>query len=317
MSSPIPKINVRFMARNLLCLLMVGLGLGYLGAKAQDGPGLPLQPAVSVRQVGEAREIPARMDFYTVVHSPYSRRIQSKSDEPTWSGLDADLAAAFVEWMRKVRGISLAYDPIFVRDAAEIKAAMLADPTQAVGVMVSEEGNEPVADSAWARSLPWLRSKMALLVPLKAGGNWGDWKSVLRSGEGSTWVVHRSPMSQAWMRAWSVQISAKSSMTDTDDFGTWWKTLGKSNGLVLGVADVGTMCDVLRQEGSYAWKIKVPDGQKNLNRFLVFPRQSLLAPYWEEFMTSGWGWTSSNEMKVLLDKYFDSAAQEHVRPLRP
>lgn len=305
------------MARNLLCIFLVGLGLTSSNVKAQDGPGLPLQPAVSVQKVGEAREIPARMDFYTVVHPPYSRWAQTKSDDPAWSGLEADLAKAFVEWMRKVRGISLAYDPIFVRDAAEIKASMLADPTQAVGVMVSEEGSEGIGDSAWARSLPWMRSKMALLVPLKAVGNWSDWKAVLRSGEGSTWVVHRSPMSLPWMRAWSVQVSAKSSLTDTDDWGTWWKTLGKGNGPVLGVAEVGALCEVLRQEGAYAWKIKVPEGQKNLVRSLTFPRQSLLAPYWEEFLTSGWGWTTSKEMQALLDKYFDSAAQEHVRPIRP
>ena len=96
------------MARNLLWIFLVGLGLTSSNVKAQDGPGLPLQPAVSVQKVGEAREIPARMDFYTVVHPPYSRWAQTKSDDPAWSGLEADLAKAFVEWMRKVRGISLA-----------------------------------------------------------------------------------------------------------------------------------------------------------------------------------------------------------------
>ena len=106
---------------------------------------MPLQPAVSVMKVGAARELPSRMDFYTIQNPPYSRQIQSKSAETAWQGLEADLAAAFVEWMRSVRGIQIAYDPLFFRDAAEIKTAMMADPAQAVGVMVSEEGVDPPA----------------------------------------------------------------------------------------------------------------------------------------------------------------------------
>jgi hypothetical protein len=93
--------------------------------------------------------------------------------------------------------------------------------------------------------------------------------------------------------------------------------LGKSKSPVVGVADVGTLSYALRQEGAYAWKVHVPQGQKSSIRSLVFPGQSLLAPYWKEFLSSGWGWASSKEMKDLLEKHFGYAAQEHIQPVRP
>ena len=306
-----PKMTSSFFR---ILLLMV---CAVQGLQAQDGPAMPLQPAVSIMKVGAARELPSRMDFYTIQNPPYSRQVQSKSAESTWQGLEADLAAAFVEWMRTVRGIQIAYDPLFFRDAAELKTAMMADPAQAVGVMVIEEGVDPLLDSAWSKPLPWLRSKMGVLVPLSNTANWNDWKTGLKSAEGARWVVHRSPMSLAWMRAWSVQVSSKGTMEDTDDELAWWKVLGKSKMPVVGVADVGTLAYAMRQEGAYAWKVKVPEGQKNSIRYLVFPRQSLLAPYWEEFLWSGWGWTSSKEFKGLLEKHFDQATPEHIQPVRP
>jgi len=289
----------------------------FQGLYAQDGPGMPLQPAVSILRVGEARELPTRMDFYTVPNAPYSQWNQAKSAEPAWQGLEADLAAAFVDWMRKVRGINLAFDPLFYKNAAELKAAMLADPSHAVGVMVSDAGVDPVLDSGWAPSLPWLSSKTGVLVPLSNTGVWNDWKSGLKSGEGARWVVHRSPMSLSWMRAWSVQVSSKGSIEDMEDELSWWKALGKSKSPVVGVADVGTLSYALRQEGAYAWNVHVPQGQKSSIRSLVFPGQSLLAPYWKEFLSSGWGWASSKEMKDLLEKHFGYAAQEHIQPVRP
>ena len=107
-----PKMTSSFFR---ILLLMV---CAVQGLQAQDGPAMPLQPAVSVMKVGAARELPSRMDFYTIQNPPYSRQIQSKSAETAWQGLEADLAAAFVEWMRSVRGIQIAYDPLFFRDAA-------------------------------------------------------------------------------------------------------------------------------------------------------------------------------------------------------
>ena len=77
------------------------------GLYAQDGPGMPLQPAVSILRVGEARELPTRMDFYTVPNAPYSQWNQSKSAEPAWQGNQGEAAEAQAGGAGPVGGVDV------------------------------------------------------------------------------------------------------------------------------------------------------------------------------------------------------------------
>jgi len=290
--------------------------------QAQEGQPAPLGQPVSASKVGQAREIPARLDFHVLAQAPYSRFHQGiqgspevRGEEAYWQGLEADMVRAFVRWMQATKQISLAFDPMVHADPESLKKAMLADPVQAAGILVGQDGTAPVADTPWQKSLPWLRSRPVLLVPVGDTASWASWKYLSKASTLRKLVVHQSPMTAAWFRDFTAQNSPKYEVMQPKDEFQLWKMLGKGGTGTYGVVDAGTASYFLDKGEAPGWRVRVPEATRNTVRYLVFPQGSLFLPYWEEFLSGGWGWMQSNEFKSLMNKHLHPAAQVHVRPV--
>lgn len=316
-------INGKVMENIIRTCFVIGLiSLGG-GLHAQDGAGQFLGSPVSVREIGLPKEIPARMDFHVVVNAPYSVQIQgrlreedpsSKEPAPHWQGLEADMVRTFVRWMQRDKQIRLDFDPIFHRDTASLRAAMLADPSQSAGVLVGDEGLEPLKDSAWLPSLPWLRSGVVLLAPFSDRTAWGNWKAMTQGLDDRNLVLHQSPMTAAWEKEWNKMISSRCRTDRVSDESMLWKALGKKSGITYAIMDAGTASAFLRQGDFSGWRVRIPGGSSPSVRYLVFPRGSLLRMYWEEFLFSGWGWLNSQEFQALMDKHLHAGAHSVIKP---
>lgn len=310
--------------KNTLCSALVVILILSLGVlHAQDGPGQFLGSPISVHDVGIAKEVPARMDFHVLLNSPYSIQFQGRIPQddtlarepaPHWQGLEADMVRAFVRWMNRVKQIRLDFDPIFHGDTASMRASMLADPVQSAGILVGKEGVEPLQDSLWFPSLPWLRSGVVMLVPFSDRSAWTQWKAMIQGLEDKDLVLHQSPMTSAWERDWAKMISSRCRTERVTDEVMLWKALGKKGGTGYAVMDAGTASVFLSQGDFSGWRVKMPSGAAFSTRYLVFPKGSLLMAYWEEFLYSGWGWLNSKEFQGLMDKHFHSGARSVIQP---
>ncbi len=315
---------MKMLAKNYFreCLSLLGMMISSLMLQAQDGAGQFLGAPVSVHEIGIPKEIPARMDFHVVVNAPYSMQKQgripdgdplSKEASPHWQGLEADMVRAFVKWMQSDKQIRLDFDPIFHRDSASLRAAILADPNQSAGVLVGAEGVDPVKDSAWLPALPWLRSAVVLLVPFSDRSAWENWKAMTQGLDERNLVLHQSPMTMAWEKDWARLISSRCRTERVTEESMLWKSLGKKTGTAYAIMDAGTASAYLSQGDFSGWRVRVPAGSASSVRYLVFPKGSLQRTYWEEFLFSGWGWLNSREFQSLMDKHFHAGSRAFIR----
>jgi hypothetical protein len=223
------------------------------------------------------------------------------------------MVRAFVRWMQNDRQIRLDFDPIFHRDTASLRSAMLADPAQSAGVLVGVEGMDPIRDSGWLPALPWLRSGVILLVPFSDRSAWDNWKAMTQGLDDRNLVLHQSSMTAAWEMEWARLISSRCRTERVREESILWKSLGKKSGITYAIMDAGTASAYVKQGDFSGWRIKVPAGSASSIRYMVFPRGSLLRTYWEEFLLSGWGWLNSGEFQDLMDRHFHAGSRAVIR----